>query len=198
VTIVDNKTIGVLFIIAILVAWWEYSNHHRAPGVSLSSTFDRKSAGDQIEVDMGPYHYVYIKQGDVDVDLRVYGYNNVEQMFGGQDVGPYAVISHMFIAVPKDLNNQAYDKYLCERSAMDSASMFQVITPTTPLRKQVNSIARSKSGCANVKGAALTLSEYTFNGGESRTKWEIGGGQQFSFDPKKFLMLSDITEIPCR
>lgn len=168
--------------------------------MSQKMTIQSEGTGEEVHIQNKDYSYIFEKIGDVDVNLRIFGYNSIDKAFGGRDMVQYGVLSYLFIAAPMELNNRIFDKYFCERRSAEQSSMLQIIAENARVKNAINDLARSPQGqCAHIQGTALTLKEYQYKNNEPQTLWNFAGiSSHFNYDSRKFILLSDIEAVPCR
>lgn len=181
-----------LVVLALIVGMAGYFYHLQS---TRRDSIEITESGENIEITNKNNKFLLSQSPEFSLDLRVFGYNEND---ASVDEGPFSVITHFFVATPLDVNEEVFDKYLCERKSLEKASLIQIIVDDSELRNKIKKLEKAANprGCARITGRGLYLLEYTYKEEKRNPQgWQMMG--QFATEPRKMILLTDIEDVPC-
>ena len=171
------------------VAWFVYSGYMKSRKVHWAYE------GNTIRAEKPNNTYIFADNGDTRAELRVFGFN--EDTLGNAEMGPHAIITHLFIVSPMADNEEIFRKQFCEKSSFDQASMVNIIAADPKVYKKVELFRKSKDErkCARLTGKSLLQRQELYKGEELKDTYVTS---TMPYDAQKFILLSDIEPIACR
>ena len=166
-------------------------------GGFISSLFkkDKKVSyeGNNVVMTKGDNRFVATKSEQFNADLRVYGFNENKD----SKMGPWSIITHFFIASPLQNNEMVFKRLGCEKTALQNATMIQIIAEESDLKNKIAELKNSKDrrNCVSITGTSLTIKEYTYKGENRTDGWRTTG--KFKSDPYVMVLLKGIAEVKC-
>lgn len=171
------------------VAWFAYSGYAKSRAVRW--TYEGKT----IRAEKPNNTYIFADNGDTRAELRVFGFN--DEPLGHAEMGPHAIITHLFIVSPMADNEEIFRQQFCEKSSFDQASMVNIIAADPKVHKKVELFRKSKDErkCVRLTGKSLLQKQEFYKGEELKDAYVTS---TMPYDAQKFILLSDIEPVACR
>lgn len=155
-------------------------------------------SGDQVQFVSGDHRFFFNRSPDGTYWLRVFSYNPVN-MCKTCKIGPFVLLSHLMIATPLDINRKIFQEYGSEQKSVEQAGMTQIIARDEAVRRRISGLESSSQGaCVRLNGTPLAFDRHYFQGRLIKDNGRMSVSSSFRFDPRVYLLVNDITPVPCR
>ena len=153
-------------------------------------------ADDIIEMTRGDNYFKFAKSEEFTQDIRLSGTNPQTSKIA--PMGPFAIMSHLFVMQPLDENRDNFERYLCEVKFNHLSSAVKVIAESDVVSEKIADFDTSRGRvCARITGRTLEAMEHTHKGEAIPPDTWNESNSKFNVEAKKMLLLSDIDEINC-
>lgn len=130
--------------------------------------------------------------GEVDVELRIFGATSANQRSG-----PAVFITDLIYATPMAGNEEAFNKYLCEKTSAGQAKFIQLIADDVSIDDVMDEVGGSKERiCARLIGTSYVIHKSILDGKDITSGLTAGPAPKS--DPWKMVKVKSMEKILCQ
>ncbi len=180
----------IYLLVIIAIGYGAYSHFNKNPGADFVFQVPEDNDG-LISMSNGNVRGEFTKIGNFEIELRVFG---TSSNFSKE--GPFALMTDTIFASSREQANSAFNRFLCEKGAVDKASLIQLIITDPQSREQIEELAQNNQNrnCAYLSGTSYHMDRVYVNDKELK-------GLRFTStsksDPYKFIKVDDFKLVPC-